>query len=111
MSEPRGYAKVHAPIPPFAITSVAGRVGAIVLTQADVSGTRPLNMGGTGQTTAMNAGVALFHTYNAVTPDLIYGRGSGTNTQIGYTALAALKTAVGAYCKYCSYCNYCYHGG
>lgn len=41
------------------VTSVAGRVGAIVLTVADISGVLPIAQGGTGATTAVSALAAL----------------------------------------------------
>jgi len=71
-----------------AVTSVNGYTGTVVLTQTDISGTVPINKGGTGQTTQQLA-------INALTGSLTSGyylRGNGTNVLMSAIQAADVPT-------------------
>jgi hypothetical protein len=71
-----------------AVTSVNGYTGTVVLTQSDISGTVPINKGGTGQTTQQLA-------INALAGSLTSGyylRGNGTNVLMSAIQAADVPT-------------------
>ena len=71
-----------------AVTSVNGYTGTVVLTQTDISGTVPINKGGTGQTTQQLA-------INALAGSLTSGyylRGNGTNVLMSAIQAADVPT-------------------
>jgi hypothetical protein len=71
-----------------AVTSVNGYTGTVVLTQTDISGTVPINKGGTGQTTQQLA-------INALAGSLTSGyylRGDGTNVSMSAIQAADVPT-------------------
>ena len=71
-----------------AVTSVNGYTGTVVLTQTDITGTVPINKGGTGQTTQQLA-------INALAGSLTSGyylRGDGTNVSMSAIQAADVPT-------------------